>query len=78
MPLSPGDKLSQYEILSLIGKGGLREVYKEPDTRLDCVVAAELRCSADPKSPSAFSSASVGGSKTGSLSDGTGGFRVSA
>ena len=28
MPLSPGDKLGPYEILSLIGAGGMGEVYK--------------------------------------------------
>jgi len=39
MPLSPGDKLGPYEILSPIGAGGMGEVWKARDTRLDRIVA---------------------------------------
>jgi Tol biopolymer transport system component/tRNA A-37 threonylcarbamoyl transferase component Bud32 len=39
MPLSSGDKLGPYEILSRIGAGGMGEVWKARDTRLDRIVA---------------------------------------
>src|SRR5580704_16721507 len=33
-PLSIGQKLGHYEVLSLLGKGGMGEVYKAHDSRL--------------------------------------------
>src|SRR5215467_13533379 len=39
MLLSAGDKLGPYEILSPIGAGGMGEVYRARDTRLDRIVA---------------------------------------
>ncbi len=39
MPLQPGDKLGPYEILAPIGAGGMGEVWKALDTRLNRIVA---------------------------------------
>src|SRR5579872_2428180 len=42
MPLSPGSRLGPYEILAPIGAGGMGEVYKARDTRLDRTVAVKI------------------------------------
>jgi serine/threonine protein kinase len=42
MGLSPGDKLGPYEIVALIGKGGMGEVYRGVDTRLGRPVAIKI------------------------------------
>jgi serine/threonine protein kinase len=46
MPLQPGDKLGPYEILAPIGKGGMGEVYRAKDTKLDREVAIKALRSA--------------------------------
>src|ERR1700733_13617141 len=42
MPLSTGDKLGPYEIVALIGKGGMGEVYRAPDPRTGRDVAVKV------------------------------------
>ncbi len=42
MPLSAGEKLSPYEILALVGKGGMGEVYRAHDSRLSRDVAIKV------------------------------------
>jgi pimeloyl-ACP methyl ester carboxylesterase/predicted Ser/Thr protein kinase len=42
MPVSIGDKLGPYEIIATIGAGGMGEVFKARDTRLDRFVAIKF------------------------------------
>src|SRR5687768_6314496 len=42
MPLTPGSRLGPYEILALLGVGGMGEVYRGWDTRLGRDVALKV------------------------------------
>jgi len=42
MPLAPGTRLGPYEIVAPVGAGGMGEVYKARDTRIDRLVAIKV------------------------------------
>ena len=42
LALNPGTRLGPYEILSAIGAGGMGEVYRARDTRMDRSVAVKI------------------------------------
>jgi serine/threonine protein kinase len=51
MPIQSGSKLGPYEIVSAAGAGGMGEVYRAKDTRLDRIVAIKVlpgHLSSDP------------------------------
>jgi hypothetical protein len=51
MPLAPGTKFGPYEIQPLLGAGGMGEVYRARDTRLDRAVAIKILASHLSSSP---------------------------
>src|ERR1700757_909621 len=51
MPLTSGSKLGPYEIQSQLGAGGMGEVYRALDTRLDRTVAIKILASHLSSSP---------------------------
>ncbi len=43
MSLTVGDRLGHYDVTALIGEGGMGEVYRARDTKLDGDVALKAR-----------------------------------
>jgi serine/threonine protein kinase len=57
MPLHAGSKLGPYEIVAPLGSGGMGEVYRARDTRLERTVAVKIlpaNISADPLAKQRF------------------------
>src|SRR5678815_3338675 len=51
-PVGPGSRLGPYELVALAGAGGMGQVYKARDTRLDRTVAIKIlppELAADPQ-----------------------------
>ena len=51
MPLTSGSRLGPYEVSALIGQGGMGEVYKARDIRLDRTVAIKVLLACPPSAP---------------------------
>jgi serine/threonine protein kinase len=57
--VSPGTRLGPYEIVAPIGAGGMGEVYRARDTRLDRTVAIKVLPQHVADDPSGVSASSV-------------------
>ena len=55
MALAPDTRLGIYDVLSLIGSGGMGEVYRARDSRLGRDVAIKILPAAMTSRPAAFS-----------------------
>ena len=44
MPLDIGSRLGHYDVTALIGEGGMGQVYRARDTKLDRDVALKVEC----------------------------------
>jgi len=51
MPLTPGTRIGEYEVLAMLGTGGMGEVYRARDTRLFRDVALKLLPSDKTREP---------------------------
>ncbi len=56
MPLCAGDRVGPHEILARLGAGGMGEVYRDRDTRLNRDVARRSRFQQEPRAAGALES----------------------
>lgn len=61
MPLSPGQRLAQHEVVSPLGSGDMGEVYRARDLRLDREVA--IKVMAEPLKASSTATKRLEGTK---------------
>ena len=59
MPLAAGTRLGVFEILAPLGKGGMGEVYRAKDTKLEREVAVKILPGRSPSGPSGWPASSV-------------------
>jgi eukaryotic-like serine/threonine-protein kinase len=59
MAFGPGTKVGPYEIESVVGAGGMGQVYRARDTRLDRVVAIKILSSEVNRAPRCVNASSA-------------------
>ena len=63
MPLSPGTRLGHYDVTSLIGEGGMGQVWQATDTQLNRQVALKILPDAFAADPDRLARSEWGGTR---------------
>jgi serine/threonine protein kinase len=59
MSLAPGARLGPYEMIASVGAGGMGQVYKARDSRLDRTVAVKILRTSSPRAGSSGSASTA-------------------